>query len=95
MNTENSNGEGFTPLAKPRLSLRRFLFYFITLAALIVVYLKISEFQLIKEVFLRSNFLWLFSIVVIQVLSYYFTALNYRDVLRVKDLDVRDSLSTN
>jgi len=89
MNTENSNGEGFTPLAKPRLSLRRFLFYFITLAALIVVYLKISEFQLIKEVFLRSNFLWLFSIVVIQVLSYYFTALNYRDVLRVKDLDVR------
>jgi len=89
MNIENSNGSKFSPLAKPRLSLRRFLFYFITLAALILIYLKISEFQLIKEVFLRSNFLWLFSIVMIQVLSYYFTALNYRDVLRVKDLDVR------
>ncbi len=89
MDTELPNGDKFSPLAKPRLSLRRFLFYFITLAALIVIYLKISEFQLIKEVFLRSNFLWLFSIVIIQVLSYYFTALNYRDVLRVKDLDVR------
>jgi hypothetical protein len=89
MNIENSNGGKFSPLAKPRLSLRRFLFYFITLAALILIYLKISEFQLIKEVFLRSNFLWLFSIVVIQIFSYYFTALNYRDVLRVKDLDVR------
>lgn len=88
MDTELPNGSKFSPLAKPRLSLRRFLFYFITLAALILIYLKISEFQLIKEVFLRSNFWWLFSIVIIQVLSYYFTALNYRDVLRVKDLDV-------
>ena len=88
MDTELPNGSKFSPLAKPRLSLRRFLFYFITLAALIVIYLKISEFQLIKEVFLRSNFLWLFSIVIIQVLSYYFTALNYRDILRIKDLDV-------
>ncbi len=89
MEEETPNGGKFLPLSKPRLSLRRFLFYFITLAALLVIYLKISEFQLIKEVFLRSNFLWLFSIVVIQVLSYYFTALNYRDVLRVKDLNIR------
>jgi uncharacterized protein (TIRG00374 family) len=81
-------GGKFSPLAKPRLNLRRFLFYFVTLAALVVIYLKISEFQLIKEVFLRSNFLWLFSIVAVQILSYYFVALNYRDVLRVKDLDV-------
>ncbi len=89
MEEEIPNGRGFSPLAKPRLNLHRFLFYFITLAALIVIYLKVSEFQLIKEVFLRSNFLWLFSIVVIQILSYYFIALNYRDVLRVKDLNVR------
>jgi hypothetical protein len=88
MSTENSNGSKFSPLARPRLSLRRLLFYFVTLAALILIYLKISEFQLIKEVFLRSNFLWLFSIIVVQIFSYYFTALNYRDVLRVKDLDV-------
>ena len=88
MSTENSNGSKFSPLARPRLSLRRFLFYFITLAALILIYVKISEFQLIKEVFLRSNFLWLFSIIVVQIFSYYFTALNYRDVLRIKDLDV-------
>ncbi len=88
MEEEIPNGGKFSPLVKPRLSLRRFLFYFITLAALIVIYLKISEFQLLKEVFLRSNFLWLFSIIIIQISSYYFTALNYRDVLRVKDLDV-------
>ena len=42
-----------------------------------------------RESFLEIwYFLWLFLIVVIQVLNYYFTALNYRDVLRVKDLDV-------
>ncbi len=88
MDTESPNGNKFLPLAKPRLSLRRFLFYFVTLAALFVIYLKISEFQLIKEVFLRSNFLWLFLIIAIQVFSYYFIALNYRYVLKVKDLDV-------
>ena len=88
MDIELPNGSKFSPLAKPRLSLRRFLFYFITLAALIVIYLKISEFQLIKEVFLRSNLLWLFLIIVVQIFSYYFTALNYRDVLKVKDLEV-------
>ncbi len=88
MDKEIPNGSKFSPLAKPRLSLRRFLFYFITLAALIVIYLQISEFRLIKDVFIRANFFWLFSIIVVQVFSYYFTALNYRDVLRVKDLEV-------
>ncbi|OGN05727.1 MAG: hypothetical protein A2831_03600 [Candidatus Yanofskybacteria bacterium RIFCSPHIGHO2_01_FULL_44_17] len=80
--------EQFQPLAKPRLSLSRFAFYFITLVALILIYLKFSEIQLIKEIFLRSNYLWLFSIIIVQVSSYYFLALNYRDVLRIKDMDI-------
>ncbi len=75
-------------LIRPRISLRRFLFYFVTLAALVLIYLKFSEIRLLKEVFLRSNLAWLAAIIVTQVLSYYSLALNYRDVLRVKDLEV-------
>lgn len=78
----------FQPLAKPRLGLRRFLFYFITLAALVLIYLKFSELRLLKEVFLRSNLAWLLAIIIVQALSYYSLALNYRNVLRVKDLKV-------
>lgn len=80
--------EQFRPLTKPRLRLSRFAFYFITLAALILIYWRFSEVQLIKSIFLRSNYLWLFSILIIQVATYYFAALNARDVLRIKDLDV-------
>lgn len=53
-----------------------------------MIYLKFSEVKLIRDLFLRSNYFWLFSIIIVQVISYYFLALNYRDVLRVKDLDV-------
>lgn len=37
---------------------------------------------------MRSNFLWLAGILITQVVSYYFVALNYRDVLRIKYLEV-------
>lgn len=78
----------FAPLSKPRINLHRFAFYFITLAALVLIYLKFSEVRLIRDLFLRSNFFWLVGVIVTQVISYYFVALNYRDVLRVKDLEV-------
>lgn len=83
-----TNQGEFKPLSKPRISLHRFAFYFITLAALILIYLKFSEVRLIRDLFLRSNFFWLVGVIVTQVISYYFLALNYRDVLRVKDLEV-------
>ncbi|MBI2063706.1 MAG: flippase-like domain-containing protein [Candidatus Yanofskybacteria bacterium] len=75
-------------LSKPRLNLHRFAFYFITLAALVLIYLKFSEVRLMRDLFLRSNFFWLAGVIITQVISYYFVALNYRDVLRVKDLEV-------
>ncbi|MEK7151091.1 MAG: lysylphosphatidylglycerol synthase transmembrane domain-containing protein [Patescibacteria group bacterium] len=80
--------EPFQPLSRPRISLSRFAFYFITLAAIVLIYLKFSEVQLIRELFLRSNLFWLLGVIVTQAVSYYFIALNYRDVLRVKDLSV-------
>lgn len=83
----STNGE-FKPSSRPRISLHRFVFYFITLAVLVLIYLQFSEIRLIKEIFLKSNFFWLFSIIILQAFSYYFVALNYRDVLRVKDLEV-------
>ena len=78
----------FQPLARPQLDLRRVLFYFITLAALVLIYLKFAEIRLIQELFLKSNLAWLGGIIITQVLSFYALALNYRDVLRVKDLTV-------
>ncbi|MEX2052689.1 MAG: hypothetical protein WD898_00475, partial [Candidatus Paceibacterota bacterium] len=86
-NSSNGNGE-FKPLAKPRFHLSRFLFYFITLAVLIIVYLKYSEIEFITEVFARANYMWLVAIIVLQALQNYFQALNYRDVLKIKDLNV-------
>ncbi|MBI2669977.1 MAG: flippase-like domain-containing protein [Candidatus Yanofskybacteria bacterium] len=83
----STNGE-FKPLSKPRISFQKFAFYFITLAVSVLIYLKFSEVRLIRDLFLRSNFFWLFGVIVTQVISYYFVALNYRDVLRVKDLEV-------
>lgn len=73
----------------PRINLRQFLFYFITLAALIIIYLRFSEIRLIGSIFAKSNFGWLAGIIIIQIFVYYFQALNYRDVLRIKDLEVR------
>ncbi len=78
----------FISLTRPRLSLRRFAFYFITLAALIVIASKFSELKLLKEIFLKSNIYWLVGVIITQFLAYYSVALNYRDVLRVKDLEV-------
>ena len=78
----------FQPLSRPRISFSRFAFYFITLAVLVLIYLKFSEVQLIKDLFLRSNLFWLVGVIITQTVSYYFVALNYRDVLRVKDLNV-------
>ena len=73
----------------PRISLRQFLFYFITLAVLAVIYLRFSELQFIGSIFAKSNYGWLLAIIVIQLFVYYFQALNYRDVLRIKDLEVK------
>ena len=83
-----NNGNIFDILSKPRISFRRFSFYFITLAAIIVVYFKISEFELLKEMFLKSNFSWLPVIIISQILSYFALALNYREVLKVKGLKI-------
>jgi len=84
MDTNGSSSQ----LPKPRIRLHRFLFYFITLAALILIYWKFSEVKLIEDAFARSNLFWIIGVVAIQIASYYFTALNFRDVLRVKDTEV-------
>lgn len=79
---------GFSPLARPRFTLKRFLFYFVTIAVLLLIFAKISEFALIWEVFRRANLWWLIGIIVSQLINYYFLALNYRSVLKIKDLAV-------
>lgn len=73
----------------PEISLKQFLFYFITLTVLIIVYLKFSELKLIGSIFAKSSIGWLTAIIIIQLYVYYFQALNYRDVLRIKDLEIK------
>ena len=85
---QKENGNNWHDLI-PRISLRQFLFYFITLAVLIVIYLRFSELQFIGSIFAKSNYLWLSAIIIIQLFVYYFQALNYRDILRIKDLEVK------
>ncbi len=72
-----------------RINLGQFFFYFITLAVLIIIYLKFSELKLISSIFAKSNLGWLIAIIIIQFYVYYFQALNYRDILRIKDLEVK------
>lgn len=78
----------FFPLPRPRFTLRRFLFYFVTVAVLLLIFSRISEFALLWAVFRKVNRWWLIGIVVSQLLNYYFLALNYRAVLKIKDLAV-------
>lgn len=69
-------------------SKKRLIFYLATLSVLVVIYAKFSEFVLIKELFLKSNLFWLSGIILTQIFHYYLVTLNYRDVLRIKDLDL-------
>jgi len=71
------------------INVKQFLFYFITLAVLIIIYLRFSELKLIGSIFAKSSLGWLAVIIIIQFYVYYFQALNYRDVLRIKDLEVK------
>ncbi|MEK7536934.1 MAG: lysylphosphatidylglycerol synthase transmembrane domain-containing protein [Patescibacteria group bacterium] len=73
----------------PRINLRQFLFYFITLAVLIIIYIRLSEIRLIGSIFAKSSLGWLSAIIAIQLFVYYFQAMNYRDILRIKDLEVK------
>ena len=85
---KNENGSTWHDYI-PKINLRQFLFYFITLAVLIIIYLRFSEIRLIGLLFAKSSFIWLSAIITIQVFVYYFQALNYRDILRIKDLEVK------
>lgn len=83
---ENGSNDWYNSI--PRISLGRFLFYFITLAVLVIIYFRFSEIKLIGSIFAKSNYIWLSAIIIIQLFLYYFQALNYRDVLRIKDMEV-------
>ncbi|MDP2647736.1 MAG: lysylphosphatidylglycerol synthase transmembrane domain-containing protein [Candidatus Yanofskybacteria bacterium] len=86
---EHKDNSGLFYSIRPKLSLNKFLFYFITLGALIVVYIQFSELQLIGSLFARSNILWLIGIIALAVFSNYAQALNYQKVLEIKGLKIK------
>src|SRR3989344_4563692 len=71
-----------------RISYRRLVFYLITIAAIVLVYIKFSELRLIQSFFAGSNWYYLSLVVVIQFFSYLFQAINYQVVLKIKGLEV-------
>jgi len=89
LNSPNDNGYSPSSYTRQRLSFGRFVFYFITLAVLVLIYFKYTEIKTIGQLFSTSNYFWLSGIIVLQVFSYYFQALNYKYVLKVKDLEVK------
>jgi uncharacterized protein (TIRG00374 family) len=66
----------------------RLIFYVVTVVATLVIYWRFSEVELIEDAFMRSNLMWILAAVIIQVVSYFFNALNVQEVLRVKDTEV-------
>lgn len=73
----------------PKFSKRRLIFYLVTIAAIIGVYLEFSELRLISRVFLGANRFWLIGILATQFFTYYFLALNYKDILQMKDIRIK------
>jgi len=76
-------------LEKPRISKKRLIFYLVTLAALVIVYLEFSELKLISRFFLSANWYWLAGIIATQFFTYYFLALNYQEILKMKGVKIK------
>lgn len=75
------NGNGYVPA---KLSLRKLIFYGVSFALFIVIYLKWGEVQDLREIFLKSNISWLLIAAFLQLWTYHFAALNYHYVFRIK-----------
>lgn len=71
---------------KPKIYFRSFIFYGITLAALFLIFLKIGELRTIWQLLINIDSNWVTAIIGLQIASYYFLTLNYRDVLKMKGL---------
>ena len=67
---------------------RKLIFYLVTIAAIVLVYLKFSELRLIQEFFHGSNGGYLALVVGIQFFIFLFQAINYHVILTMKGLVV-------
>src|SRR3989338_6388888 len=67
---------------------KRILFYITTIAVLLLVYFQFDEVRGIKDAILDANYLWLLAAIGSQVLQYPFSALNFKEVLRMKNTRV-------
>ncbi|MEK7615613.1 MAG: lysylphosphatidylglycerol synthase transmembrane domain-containing protein [Patescibacteria group bacterium] len=62
----------------------RLVFYAITIAAIIIVFLKFSELRYIGDLFRKSNWHYLGIVLVVEFFSYLAQALNFQAVLKIK-----------
>lgn len=75
-----------TTFNRPVIKMGRTLFYLITLGALILIYTRFSEISHLRYLFSNAGRGWIVAVIGSQLFSYYFTALNYREVLKMKGL---------
>src|SRR3989344_1117486 len=68
------------------MSRSRFIFYVTSAAAIVLVFWRIEELRGIGNIFLNSNLYYLPIIIVIQFVSYWTLALNYKEILMIKGL---------
>ncbi|MEK7583172.1 MAG: lysylphosphatidylglycerol synthase transmembrane domain-containing protein [Patescibacteria group bacterium] len=73
-------------IRRTRIPYRQLLFYGVTIAAILLLYLKFSELKLIQQLFRQSNWYYLIGVVIIQILFFVAQAANYRAVLQIKEL---------
>lgn len=74
-----------------KFSFRRIVFYLVSLAVLVAVYLKFAEFDQLERAFLDSNKYLLALAIVLQAGTYWGMALNYKFVLKMKGLAIQAS----
>lgn len=74
-----------------KFSLRRIIFYVVSLAVLLLLYFKFAEFEQIEKAFSQSNKYLLALALLLQAATYLGMALNYKFVLKMKGLAIRAS----
>ncbi len=74
-------------LVRQKIDAKRMLFYILTIIFLVFIFYRFSEIELLWSLFNRHNLIYLVGVILLQlVVTNYFLALNYRDILLAKNI---------
>lgn len=72
----------------PKLKLGQLIFYIVSFGVVVLVYFKFGELVDLGDKVSKANYLWLALALGLQFATYYFSALNYKYILKMKGLDI-------